>query len=445
MRLRRWLILPALLASLVALFAALDLVRQEGDRRLADWREPQLGAVALDRNGALLRVFPVDAGRWRMDVALADVDPRFLTMLLAWEDRRFERHSGIDWLAIGRAAWQSVRHGRIVSGGSTLTMQVARMVRRLPTGSMTAKLEQAVVALALERRLGKDRILDLYLRLAPYGGNTEGVRAASLMWFGKEPRRLTPAESALLVALPQSPETRRPDLPQARAAAQIARDRVIDRALSLGIIDAEAAETARATPLPRHRRSFPAHAALLADRLRRENPGASRIETTIDPRLQRRAESLASRAVRGAGRGLSAAVVLADHRSGAILAEVGAADWTDGASAGFVDMARAWRSPGSTLKPFVYGLAFDDGLAHPETLIEDRPTAFGRWQPQNFDHHFRGTVSLRNALVWSLNIPVVKLAEALGCVGLRAVARCVALSSNCSSPACAARSSSVRL
>ncbi|WP_269846676.1 penicillin-binding transpeptidase domain-containing protein, partial [Paracoccus binzhouensis] len=152
----------------------------------------------------------------------------------------------------------------------------------------------------------------------------------------------------------------------------------------------------------------------LAARLVRENPGATRIETTLDARLQHRAEELAARAVRGAGRRLSAAVVLADHRTGEILAEVGAADWTDGASAGFVDMARAWRSPGSTLKPFVYGLAFDDGLAHPETLIEDRPTAFGRWQPQNFDHHFRGTVSLRNALVWSLNIPVVKLAEAVG-------------------------------
>ncbi|WP_258869773.1 penicillin-binding transpeptidase domain-containing protein, partial [Paracoccus thiocyanatus] len=174
------------------------------------------------------------------------------------------------------------------------------------------------------------------------------------------------------------------------------------------------ARAAMAEPVPRVRRAFPALAPLLAARLMREHPGALRIETTIDPRLQRRAEALAARAVQGAGRRLSAAVVLADHRTGEILAEVGAADWTDGASAGFVDMTRAWRSPGSTLKPFVYGLAFDDGLAHPETLIEDRPTVFGRWQPQNFDHHFRGTVSLRNALIWSLNIPVVKLAEAVG-------------------------------
>ncbi|HRM73719.1 MAG TPA: penicillin-binding protein 1C, partial [Paracoccus sp. (in: a-proteobacteria)] len=151
-------------------------------------------------------------------------------------------------------------------------------------------------------------------------------------------------------------------------------------AAETGLISRSDTEAAMAEPVPRVRRAFPALAPLLAARLMRAHPGALRIETTIDPRLQRRAEDLASRAVRGAGRRLSAAIILADHRNGEILAEVGAADWTDGASAGFVDMVHAWRSPGSALKPFVYGLAFDDGLAHPETLIEDRPTAFGRWQ-----------------------------------------------------------------
>ncbi|MCZ0963522.1 penicillin-binding transpeptidase domain-containing protein [Paracoccus benzoatiresistens] len=204
------------------------------------------------------------------------------------------------------------------------------------------------------------------------------------------------------------------DLPQARAAAKAERDRVIDRALSLRIIDAEAAETARATPLPEYRRSFPAHAALLADRLRRENPGASRIETTIDARLQVAAERLAARAVARQADQVSAAILLADHGSGEILAQVGTAQFADGASGGFVDMTRALRSPGSTLKPFVYALGFDEGLIHSETLIEDRPAAFGRWQPQNFDSRFRGTVTIRQALVESLNLPVVRVAEALG-------------------------------
>ncbi|WP_288947612.1 penicillin-binding protein 1C [uncultured Paracoccus sp.] len=370
----------------------------------------QVGAEVVARDGTLLRAFQVADGRWRLDAG--PVDPLLIDMLLLWEDRRFPDHAGIDPRAIIRAGWQALRYGRVVSGGSTLTMQVARLLEEGPTGQWAGKARQMRLALALERRLEKHQILELYLRLAPYGANVEGIRAASLQWFGKEPRRLTPAQAALLVALPQSPEARRPD--RSPSAAKAARDRVLARAADAGLISVSDAKAAMAEPVPNQRRAFPALAPLLAARLVRENPGASRIETTIDARLQRRAEELASRAVVGAGRRLSAAIVLADHRTGEILAEVGAADWTDNASAGFVDMARAWRSPGSTLKPFVYGLAFDDGLAHPETLIEDRPTAFGRWQPQNFDHHFRGTVSLKNALIWSLNIPVVKLAEAVG-------------------------------
>lgn len=369
-----------------------------------------VGVEVLARDGTLLRAFQVSDGRWRLDAG--PVDPLFLAMLTLWEDRRFRDHAGVDPRAALRAGWQAVRHGRVVSGGSTLTMQVARLIEAGPVGQWSGKLRQIRLALALERRLGKPEILALYLRLAPYGANVEGIRAASLQWFGKEPRRLSPAQAALLVALPQSPETRRPD--RFPKAATRARNRVLARAAAAGLIGQDDARAAMAEPVPRTRRAFPALAPFLTARLVRAHPGAGRIETTLDARLQARAEALAARAVRGAGRGLSAAIVLADHRSGQILAEVGAADWTDGGSGGFVDMVRAWRSPGSTLKPFVYGLAFEEGLAHPETLIEDRPTAFGRWQPQNFDHMFRGTVSLSNALIWSLNIPVVKLAEALG-------------------------------
>lgn len=388
--------------------------RDRFDDRIAATRLPSLdipvGVEVLARDGTLLRPFQVADGRWRLDAG--PVDPLFLDMLTLWEDRRFQDHAGVDGRAMLRAGWQALRHGRVVSGGSTLTMQVARLLEEGPTGQWAGKARQIRLALALERRLSKREILDLYLRLAPYGANVEGIRAASLQWFGKEPRRLTPAQAALLVALPQSPERRRPDrFPE---AAKAARDRVLARAAEAGLIQIADARAAMAEPVPQARRAFPALAPLLAARLVRDHPGAARIETTIDPRLQQRAEQLASRAVQGTGRRLSAAIVLADHRSGEILAEVGAADWTDGTSAGFVDMTRAWRSPGSTLKPFVYGLAFDKGLAHPETLIEDRPTVFGQWQPQNFDRQFRGTVSLRNALIWSLNIPVVKLANTLG-------------------------------
>ncbi|MES2142899.1 MAG: transglycosylase domain-containing protein, partial [Pseudomonadota bacterium] len=161
----------------------------------------------LDRDGDLLRAYTVSDGRWRMAVDLADVDPGYLAMLVAFEDKRFYDHGGVDPRAVLRAGWQAVTSGHVVSGGSTLTMQVARLLEETGTGAWGGKLRQMRVALALERRLTKDQILSLYLHLAPYGGNLEGVRAASLAYFGKEPRRLTPAEAALLVAIPQSPET----------------------------------------------------------------------------------------------------------------------------------------------------------------------------------------------------------------------------------------------
>ena len=410
--------LIAVAALLGLLAGAADAARDSFGRWLDATPLPPLavptGTEVLARDGSLLRAFQVGDGLWRLSPPADGIDPRFLQMLVAWEDRRFDRHAGVDPRAVIRAAAQGLRHGRIISGASTLSMQTARLLERSPTADWMAKLRQARLAMALERRIGKDGIMALYLRLAPYGGNTEGVRAASLMWFGKEPTRLTPAESALLVALPQSPETRRPDIPARREAARIARDRVIDRAQALGILDAEAAKLARATPLPTARRAFPAHAALLAERLRQAHPGAARIETTIDPHLQRAAETLVARATSGQSERVSAAAILADHTTGEILAEVGTADFGDTPRAGFIDMTRAIRSPGSTLKPFVYALGFDDGLIHPETLIEDRPAVFGRWQPENFDRHFRGTVTIREALRQSLNIPVVRVAETLG-------------------------------
>lgn len=368
------------------------------------------GTEVLARDGTLLRAFPVADGRWRL--APGPVDESFLADLVAYEDGRFYDHAGIDPVAVLRAGAQALAAGHVVSGASTLTMQVARLLEEGPTGTVAGKIRQARVALALERKLSKAQILDLYLRLAPYGGNLEGVRAASLAWFGKEPRRLTPAEAALLIALPQSPEARRPD--RAPKAAQAARDRVLTRLAAAGALSEDSARAAMREPVPTRRRDFPALAPHLTARLATAAAPGARIETTIDAGLQRAAERLARRAVAGMAGQVSAAMVLADHRSGEILAEVGGADWTDTARAGFVDLTQAPRSPGSTLKPFVYALAFDDGLAHPETLIEDRPVAFGSWHPQNFDHAFRGTVSVRQALTLSLNIPVVHLTEALG-------------------------------
>ena len=368
------------------------------------------GTEVVARDGTLLRAFTVADGRWRLDPGA--VDPLFLDMLIAYEDKRFRDHSGVDPRALVRAGYQALAQGRVVSGGSTLTMQVARLLEGSGTGRVAGKLRQMRVALALERRLTKDEILGLYLRLAPYGGNLEGIRAASLAWLGKEPRRLTLAETALLVALPQSPETRRPD--RHPDAGRAARARVLARMVEGGMIGADRAAAALTETVPTARRPFPALSPHLAERLRQEHPGAARIATTIDPRLQATLEALAARTATGSATRTSLAILVADHRTGEILASVGSPDWTDDRRAGFIDMTRAIRSPGSTLKPFVYALAFDEGLAHPETLIEDRPTAFGSYAPQNFDRSFRGTIPVRQALQLSLNIPVVSLTEALG-------------------------------
>lgn len=362
-------------------------------------------------DGALLRAYTVEDGRWRLQLALDEVDPLYLAMLRAYEDRRFDDHAGVDGVALLRAALQAVQHGEVVSGGSTLTMQVARLLEHSGTGRWSGKLRQARLALALERRLSKAQILSLYLTLAPMGGNLEGLRAATLAYFGKEPARLTPAEAALLVSLPQSPEARRPD--RDPLAAQAARDRVLARMVDAGVIDAETAEAARVDTVPRARRPFPALAPHLTDRARADAPTLIRHDLTLNAGLQAKLEALASDALQGQQQDLSIAILVADHRSGEMLASVGSRGFSAQAQ-GFVDMTRALRSPGSTLKPLVYALAFDRGLAHPETMIEDRATDFAGYRPVNFDGRFRGPVSVREALQSSLNLPVVSLTEALG-------------------------------
>jgi len=372
----------------------------------------QTSVEVLDRGGHLLRAYTVADGRWRLAAGLDRVDPRYIDMLLTYEDRRFRDHPGVDWRGLLRAGWQAATNGRIVSGGSTLTMQVARLLEEGTTGQVGGKLRQMRVALALERRLSKDEILSLYLHLAPFGGNLEGVRAASISYFGKEPTRLTPAEAALLVAIPQSPETRRPD--RAADRAEAARNRVLDRAVTFDLIDAEEAAAALREPVPGLRKPFPAFAPHLADRARAEDPLAQAHHLTLDLTLQRQLEALARDAVTGKGDRLQVAIVVADHASGEILASVGSAGFTEDRRQGYVDMTTALRSPGSTLKPLVYALAFDEGLAHPETMIDDRPTVFGAYAPQNFDKIYRGTIRVREALQMSLNIPVVMLTEAMG-------------------------------
>ncbi|WP_245422403.1 penicillin-binding protein 1C [Alsobacter soli] len=371
------------------------------------------GSVTVtDRDERLLRAFTTPDGRWRLPVTTAEVDPRFVSMLTAYEDRRFRSHPGVDWRAALRAAWQAARSGRVVSGGSTLTMQVARLLEPREERTLAAKLRQAVRAVQLERRFSKDQILDLYFALAPYGGNIEGLRAASLAYFGKEPKRLTSAEAALLVGLPQSPETRRPDrLP---GAARAARDRVLERAARFGALGRPEATLALAEPVPTARRPVPMLAPHAAEAALRADPARRIHRLTVEARLQAALEGLARERAEALGPRLSVAVLVVDNATGEVRAHVGAADYLSTERAGAIDMANAVRSPGSALKPFIYALAFETGLAHPETILDDRPSRFGLYSPENFDLSYQGAVTARRALQLSLNVPAVELLNDVG-------------------------------
>jgi penicillin-binding protein 1C len=368
--------------------------------------------LVVDRDGKLLRPYTTPEGRWRLPATRENVDPRFLTLLLAYEDKRFPTHRGVDALAFGRAFSQLAVNGRIVSGASTITMQVARLLEPRVERSLTAKLRQMVRAIEIEHALSKDEILALYLSLAPYGGNLEGVRAASLAYFGKEPRRLTLGEAAMLVALPQSPEQRRPD--RSVDAARNARDRVLDRVGLAGVVPPDEIARAKQEPVPDGRKPMPMLAPHAADAVVAAAPQRSLHRLTIEATLQRNLEELARERARALGSDISIAILAVEHATGEVLARVASADYFDSRRAGQVDMTSAVRSPGSTLKPFIYGLGFEDGLIHPDTLVEDRPVRFGGYAPENFDLTFQGTVTVRRALQLSLNVPAVAVLDKIG-------------------------------
>ncbi|MBO4224624.1 penicillin-binding protein 1C [Bradyrhizobium neotropicale] len=410
---RRTLRIAAFAAAVLVLFAGAFTVWaiSLGPLPLAGARK--VSTTIVDRNGKLLRAYAMADGRWRLPVdAKTSVDPTYLKLLLGYEDRRFYSHRGVDPLALSRAALQLVTSGHIVSGGSTITMQLARLMEPRRERSLYAKLRQIVRAVEIERQLDKDEILNLYLALAPFGGNLEGVRAASIAYFGKEPKRLTLAEAALLVALPQSPERRRLD--RYPDAAREGRDRVLDRMVEEGVLPVEDTARAKSEAVPKYRKPMPILAPHSADQALATMKDASLIRLTLDATLQKNLESLARDRAIAQGPNISVAIIAVDNESGDILARVGSPDYFDERRAGQVDMTRAVRSPGSTLKPFIYGLAFEDGFVHPESLIDDRPIRFGSYAPENFDMTFQGTVPVRKALQLSLNVPAIALLDRVG-------------------------------
>jgi penicillin-binding protein 1C len=365
----------------------------------------------VDRHGVMLRPFLTADGYWRMRTAVRDVSPRYLAMLMAYEDKRFYGHGGVDPAAIARAGMQFLgAGGHIVSGGSTLTMQVARILEPPKSRGIGPKLFQMIRALQLEERYSKDEILSFYLTLAPFGGNLEGVRAASLSYFGKPPEQIDLSEAALLVALPQSPVKQRPDRHAIRAAK--GRDKVLARMISEGVVTQGDADVAKREGVPFARQAMPLTAPHLAMRLKQRAHGETRIVTTLDAGLQSAVERLAVQEQPYFGDGTALAIVVVDNRTRDVLAYLGGVNYWG--PSGQVDLAQRWRSPGSALKPFIYGIAFDNLILHPASLMTDAPTMFGDYAPKDFEGSFQGAVSASEALRMSLNVPAVMVLDRVG-------------------------------
>jgi penicillin-binding protein 1C len=369
--------------------------------------------VVADRHGEPLRFFLPADERWRFPVRLAELPPELPRALVASEDRRFYLHPGVDPLAVARAAWSNLRRGKVVSGASTIPMQVARMAEPGPR-TLASKLRESFRALQLERRLTKEEILELYVNLTPYGGNVEGVGAAAWFYFGKEPDQLSLGEIALLTALPRSPAGYDPTVhPE---AARAARDRVLAQLAGRGVFSGKEIAEARLQPLPEARRRPPFAAPHFAEMVAADLPGETRIRTTLDRRVQAIAEAQVARRIRelrdlGLG---NAAVVVLDNETRAVRALVGSAGFRETYFQGQVNGAVARRSPGSTLKPFLFAMAIDQGRVLPDSYILDIPTDFSGYVAENYDERYRGRVTVREALILSLNACAVRLLSQVG-------------------------------
>ncbi|HGY3714506.1 TPA: peptidoglycan glycosyltransferase PbpC [Citrobacter gillenii] len=366
--------------------------------------------VVVAQDGTPLWRFADADGIWRYPVTLEDVSPRYLEALINYEDRWFWKHPGVNPFSVLRAAWQDLTSGRVVSGGSTLTMQVARLLDPHPR-TFGGKFRQLWRAFQLEWHLSKRDILTLYLNRAPFGGTLQGVGAASWAYLGKSPAQLSYSDAALLAVLPQAPSRLRPDRWPERA--QAARNKVLDRMATQGVWSAKQAQESREEPVWLAPRQMPQLAPLFS-RMMLNKSSSNKIVTTLDAGLQRQLEELAQNWKGRLPARSSLAMIVVDHTDMRVRGWVGSVDMNDDTRFGHVDMVSAIRSPGSVLKPFVYGLALEDGLVHSASLLQDVPRRTGDYRPGNFDSGFHGPVSMSEALVRSLNLPAVQVLEAYG-------------------------------
>ncbi|MEI8593829.1 penicillin-binding protein 1C [Photobacterium sp. Hal280] len=366
--------------------------------------------VVVSKDGEILRSFGDRQGVHRYNVTLGDVDPFYIQALLNYEDRWFYWHPGFNPVSVIRAAWQWASNGHVVSGGSTLTMQVARLIDP-HARSIAGKLKQLWRALQLEWYYSKDEILTFYLNLAPFGGNIAGVEAASRRYFNTSAGHLTKNEAALLVVLPQKPSLYRPD--RYPHTAQAMRNKVLDRLNNSGLLGDQATAYLKQEAVELKRSDNKTLAPLLSRMLREQYPDRHVIQTTLDGVIQQRVARLLTKVKRQLPVHSSAAVLVVDNPTGNVLAYQGSVDFQDNSRFAHVDMIQAVRSPGSTLKPFIYGMAIDRGIIHTESLLSDIPTRFSDYKPQNLNARFQGAVSASDALKQSLNVPLIQVFHAL--------------------------------
>ena len=366
----------------------------------------------LDRNEKLLRAFTAPDEMWRIPSTIEDISPKLRMAVINYEDRYFRYHFGINPISVARAAITNLKARRIVCGGSTITMQVARMMEPKQR-TFKNKFVEAIRAIQLEFSFGKDEILSFYFNLAPYGGNIVGSAAASYFYFNKEQKDLSLGEAALLAAIPNSPTALRPDAPASLAGQ--GRDKVLNRLLHYEKITREQFEEATAEPVPDRRFPMPFIAPHLARELKRAYPNISEIVSSIDKNIQILArDTLRDHIISLKKHGVTTgAVVVMDTKTREVLALVGSADFFDEEASGQVNGTIAPRSPGSALKPFVYALALDRGLISLESLLNDVPVDYSGYRPVNYDNRFRGAVTARAALTHSLNVPAVNLSARL--------------------------------
>lgn len=367
--------------------------------------------VVVDENNRPLRTFADPNGIWRYPIELSQVSPLYIEALLTYEDRWFWLHPGINPFAVLRAAYQNVTNGRIVSGGSTISMQVARILHPHDR-SFGGKLQQVLRTLQLEWHLSKKQILQIYLNTAPFGGTIEGVEAASYTYLNKSANDLTHSEAALLAVLPQAPTRFRPDIHN--EAAQQARDKVLNRLVKYQVWSQDMVDDAMLEQVYSFNFKPKQLAPLLARRLLAFSDGQSVVKSTINSDLQQSLQEALTSYMSDMPKQSSAAILVVDNHTSAVKAYIGTVDFANEDNFGYVDMVQATRSPGSTLKPFLYGMALDDGLIHSHSLLADVPRNWGNYRPSNFNGTFNGPVTAEAALQRSLNMPAVDLLDRIG-------------------------------